>query len=289
MGHEFSGVVEEIGAEVKQLRRGDHVIALASHGDGTCRYCRDGLVSHCQASITPGFHYQGGLARFVAVPLADLNLIKLPPALGFVESSPLGCRFRTGFHSMVDRAQVKPGEWVVVFGCGAVGLSAIHVASALGASVIGVSRDTRKLEMARKLGAAHAIDSSQIDPVQAVMDLTGGGAHVAADAVGVTQTCRGALSSLRVRGRHLQLGVTGAASKGDMSIPLDRISLMELQVVGSHGIRSSLYPLLFRMVESHKLTPGAIITETLALEEAGGVLERMTDYRNLGFSVIDRF
>jgi D-arabinose 1-dehydrogenase-like Zn-dependent alcohol dehydrogenase len=168
MGHEFSGVVEETGPEVRQLKQGHQVVALASQGDGTCPFCRDGLVSHCQSSITPGVHYQGGLARCVAVPLADLNLVKLPPALDFVESSPLGCRFRTGFHAMVDRAQVRPGEWVAVFGCGAVGLSAIQVAAALGASVIAISRDPRKLDLAGQLGATHTINCSQADPVAAV-------------------------------------------------------------------------------------------------------------------------
>jgi alcohol dehydrogenase len=74
-----------------------------------------------------------------------------------------------------------------------------------------------------------------------------------------------------------------------MSIPLDRISLMELQTVGSHGIRSSLYPLLLRMVESRKLNPRAIVSETIPLERAGEVLERMTNYRTLGFSVVNRF
>jgi D-arabinose 1-dehydrogenase-like Zn-dependent alcohol dehydrogenase len=289
MGHEFSGVVEETGPEVRQLHRGDHVVALASQGDGTCPFCRDGLVSHCQSSITPEVHYQGGLARYVAVPLADLNLTKLPPALDFIESSPLGRRFRTGFHAMVDRAQVKPGEWVAVFGCGGVGLSAIHVAAALGASVIAISRDPRKLELASNLGAAHTIDCSRKDPIAAVMDLTGGGAHVAADAVGIPDTCRAAILSMRVRGRHLQLGVTGSATRGEMSIPLDRISLMELQVVGSLGIRSSLYPLLLRMVESRKLNPRAIVSETIRLEQAGEVLERMTKYRTIGFSVVNRF
>jgi D-arabinose 1-dehydrogenase-like Zn-dependent alcohol dehydrogenase len=166
----------------------------------------------------------------------------------------MGCRFMTSFHGVVDRPQVKPGEWVVVHGCGGIGLSVINIAAAMGANVIGVDLDSAKLEPAKGVGANHVINAKKTDPVQAVLELTGGGAHVAVDALGIAATCRNAIMSLRKQGRHLQIGLTTQAEKGEIAIPIDRMVTMELQMIGSLGMQASHYPAMLQMVENGKVS-----------------------------------
>lgn len=289
LGHEFCGVVEEVGPEIRNFRKGDRVVVPFSQGDGTCEYCRNGHSNICATPLTPGFAYWGGYGRLVGVPFADMNLVALPGDIDFVEAASMGCRFMTSFHGVVDQAQVKPGEWVAVHGCGGIGLSAVHIAAAMGANVIGVDLDDVKLELARKVGATHVVNGKKTDAVQAIMDLTKGGAHVAVDALGVKATCRNAIMSLRKRGRHLQIGLTTQAEQGEVSMPIDRIVQMELQIIGSLGMQASHYPAMLQMVEARKLKPKGMVTQTVPLEKASGILAEMTNFQNVGVTIIDQY
>ena len=164
MGHEFCGVIEEVGKEVKNFKKGDRVLVPFSQGDGVCEYCRNGHSNVCANAAIPGFSYWGGYGRYVGIPNADQNLVVMPDDVGFLEGASLGCRFMTSYHGVVDRAQVRPGEWVAVHGCGGIGLSAIHVAAAIGANVIAVDLDGRKLELAKSVGATHMVNAKSGDP-----------------------------------------------------------------------------------------------------------------------------
>jgi len=189
----------------------------SARGDGTCEYCRNGQSNVCLTPMTPGFSYPGGFGRMVPVPFADLNLVALPKNIDFIEAASMGCSFMTSFHGIVDRAQVKPGEWAAVYGCGGIGLSAINVAAAVGANVIGIDLDSAKLELAKGMGANQVINGKKTDAVAAVTELTKGGAHVSVDALGIAATCRSAIMSLRKQGRHLQIGLTTAAEGGEIA------------------------------------------------------------------------
>jgi threonine dehydrogenase-like Zn-dependent dehydrogenase len=178
---------------------------------------------------------------------------------------------------------------VVVYGCGGVGLSAIQIASAVGARVIAVDLDDRKLELAKQVGATDVINGKKTDPVKAVMDLTRGGADVSVDALGISATCRNALLSLRKRGRHIQIGLTSQAEKGEVALPIDQIVFKELQITGSLAIQSFRYPAMLTMVERGRLEPKKLITETIPIERAFGVLEQMSSFENVGISVINQF
>jgi D-arabinose 1-dehydrogenase-like Zn-dependent alcohol dehydrogenase len=289
LGHESSGVVEEVGPEIRNFKRGDRVIVPFSQGEGTCEFCRSGHSNICATPLLPGFVYWGGYGRFVAVPFADLNLIALPESIDFVAAASLGCRFMTSFRGVVDRAEVKPGEWVAVYGCGGVGLSAIHIASAMGANAIGVDLDDAKLELAKKMGASHVVNAKKTDPIGAIFDLTHGGAHVAVDALGTATTCRNAVMSLRKRGRHLQIGMTTQAEQGEVTLPVDRIVALELQILGSLGMPGTRYSQMLQMVEAHRLAPGAMVTATVPLEKASETLEQMTNFQNLGVTIINQY
>ena len=284
LGHEFAGVVEEVGAEVKKLKAGDRVVVPLSQACGLCEDCRDGHSNLCSKSMTGG-----GYARYARLNRADINAVPLPESVGFAEAASMGCRYVTAFHGIMDQGQVKADESVVVYGCGGVGLSAIQIASALGARVIAVDLDDRKLELARKVGAADAVNGKKTDPVKAVMDLTHGGANVSVDALGIATTCRNAVLSLGKRGRHVQIGLTTQGEKGEVALPVDQIVFKEIKLVGSLAIQSHRYPAMLDMVERGRLAPRNLITETLPLEKAFGVLEKMSKFENVGISVIDQF
>ncbi|HKD66898.1 MAG TPA: zinc-binding dehydrogenase [Candidatus Binataceae bacterium] len=285
LGHEIAGIVEEIGSEVKRFKPGDRVTCPPLQACGACRDCLSGHSNLC-------FNIEnmcGGYARYAAVFHADLNLVNFAPNITFFEAASMGCRFIKAYHGVIDRARIKADETIVIYGCGGVGLSATQIAAASGARVIAVDLDDRKLVLAKKAGAEHVINAAKIDPVQAVMDLTNGGANVTLDALGIAATCRNALLSLRTRGRHVQIGLTTQKEKGEVSIPLDRIVLMEIELVGSSNMQPWRYPAMLDLVERGKVSPKALITQTLPLNKAFGVIEKMTHYSNVGISVIDRF
>jgi len=289
MGHEFCGVIEEVGNDVRNFKRGDRVLVPFSQGEGSCEYCRSGNSHVCAQPQLPGFSYWGGYGRLVGVPKADVNLVTMPDEVGFLEGAAMGCRFMTSYHGVVDRAQVRPGEWVAVHGCGGIGLSAVHIAAAAGASVIAVDLDDRKLELAQKVGAAHVVNGKKSDAIKAIRDITHGGAHVAVDALGIATTCRNAILSLRRQGRSLQIGLTSQNEKGDVALPIDRMVTMEQQLIASLGMPASRYPTMLQMVAAKKLRPADMITETVPLGEASRVLEEMTNFQNVGMSVVNEY
>ena len=132
----------------------------------------------------------------------------------------MGCRYMTSFHALVDQAQVRAGEWVAVHGCGGVGLSAVQIATALGANVIAVDVSDDKLAAARRRWARwHTINAAKDEPIGAIPELTGGGAHVSIDALGVAATCPTRSCACASAGRHLQIGLTSSGEQGRSRCP----------------------------------------------------------------------
>src|SRR4029453_2440113 len=172
-GHEFSGVVTKTGSQVSAFAVGDRVTVPFVNGCGQCDWCRAGQAQVCPHQAQPGFSQAGSFAEQVAIPAADFNLVRLPDAVDFVTAAVLGCRFATAFHALTAQAQLKPGEWLAVFGCGGVGLSAVMIAVALGARVVAVALSPAALARAADLGAEATVVGT--DPVSAVRSVTAGG------------------------------------------------------------------------------------------------------------------
>ena len=289
LGHEFCGVVEETGKDVTRVKKGDRVLVPFSQGDGTCDWCRSGHHNICDTPLTPGFAYWGGMGRYVAVPFADANLVPLPESIPFVDAASMGCRYMTSFHGIVDQAAVHPGEWVAVHGCGGIGLSAVQIATAMGGNVIAVDISDEKLAFAKEQGAVATINAQKQEPIGAIAEMTKGGAHVSIDALGVATTCRNSIMCLRKRGRHLQIGLTTQAEKGEISVPIDLLVLKECSIIGTVGMQAPRFGAMLRMVESGKLAPGKLVNKTIPLEEAGAVLASMDNFATVGVTVIDRY
>jgi D-arabinose 1-dehydrogenase-like Zn-dependent alcohol dehydrogenase len=283
LGHEFAGIIEEVGKDVKTLKAGTRVVVPLAQGCGVCEDCRTGHSNHCMSSGMTGY------ARYGVLHHADFNNVPLPDNIDFVEASSMGCRYVTAFHGILDQGQVKADESVVVYGCGGVGLSVIQIATAMGARVIAVDLDDRKLELAKQAGASEVINGKTNDPVKAVMELTHGGADVSVDALGIAATCRNAVFSLRKRGRHVQIGLTTQGEKGEVALPIDQIVFKEIQFTGSLAIQSFRYPAMLEMVERGRLAPRKLVTETIPIEKAFGVIDQMSKFENVGISVINQF
>jgi len=201
----------------------------------------------------------------------------------------MGCRYMTAFHALVDQAEVRAGEWVAVHGCGGVGLSAVQIATALGANVIAVDVSDDKLAFAKELGAVATVNAAKDDAPGAVVQLTGGGSHVGVDALGVAATCTSSVMGLRKRGRHLQIGLTSSAERGMIPLPIDLIVLKEIRVIGSLGMQAPRFGGMLAMVGAGKLAPGRLVHRKIGLEEVSGVLESMDRYGTVGVTVIARY
>jgi propanol-preferring alcohol dehydrogenase len=286
MGHEFSGVVEEVGANVKNFKPGDRVTLPFHMGCGKCEYCYTGRSNLCYAHGFVGIHFNGGYGKLAVVPAADVNLVPLPSEVDFVSASALGCRFMTSYHGIVSQAMVQPGESVAVFGAGGIGLSAVQIASALGARVIAVDIDDKKLEWATREGADATVNAAKANVVEAVREITSGGADVSVDALGSSKTVLAAISSLKKGGRHVQIGLTSAEDKGMISLPVDAMVLQEIQFVGSLGCPTTSFPGLLSMVATGKLRPKRLVGATVPVAKVSDVLNSMTSYATSGFNVI---
>lgn len=285
-GHELSGVVVEVGADVGRWHVGDRVTVPFICGCGRCEWCRAGDSQVCPDQQQPGFTHWGSFAEYVALHAADTNLIAIPPHVDFATAASLGCRFATAYRALVHRAQLRPGEWVTVVGAGGVGLSTVLIARALGGRVVAVDRNPAALSAASQLGAEHTILADTIDIPSAVVDLTGGGSHVAVDAVGSEQTCADAILSLRRRGRHIQVGLLPPV-KGHPRVPMSRVIGWELDLLGSHGMAAVDYPAMMALIETGLLQPQQLIRRTIGLDEAAAMLPSFDRATVAGMTMVD--
>ncbi|MFB6296750.1 MAG: zinc-dependent alcohol dehydrogenase family protein [Halobacteriales archaeon] len=292
LGHEPAGTVVETGERVTGIVEGDPVAVPFCLGDGTCRYCQNGHGNVCPDGLALGFEPRapGAFAERVHVPHAEYNAIPLPEDVDRVEVAALGCRFATAYHGLAHRADLAAGEWVAVYGCGGVGLSAIHLADAMGASTVAVDVREEPLEMARDLGATRTIDAETIDDAPAeIRALTGEGADVSVDALGLAETCRNAVASLRRGGRHVQLGLTTDAEEGEVALPLDEITMREIAVLGGRGMPPSRYDELLALLSAGRIDPGKLVTRRVPLAEVPDRLAAMGEYGTVGVEVATEF
>ncbi|SEB37523.1 alcohol dehydrogenase [Nitratireductor aquibiodomus] len=288
-GHELAGAVEAVGKDVQRWKVGDRVTVPFVGGCGSCPECHAGQQQVCHNQFQPGFTHWGSFAEFVAIHQADLNLVALPETMDFVTAASLGCRFATSFRAVVDQGRVSAGQWVCVHGCGGIGLSAIMIASALGANVVAVDISEDKLALARELGATATVNAAAVDNVaEAVFDITNGGAHLSLDALGHPQTCFNSIQNLRRRGRHVQIGLM-LAEHSTPQIPMARVIAHELEVLGSHGMQAHRYDAMLAMIQAGKLAPERLVGQQISLEESIEALMAMDRFQSIGTTVINRF
>ncbi|AQZ52154.1 zinc-dependent alcohol dehydrogenase family protein [Martelella mediterranea] len=287
-GHELAGVIEAVGKDVTRWRVGDKVTVPFICGCGSCSECNAGHQQVCLHQEQPGFTHWGSFAEYVAIHQADLNLVALPESMEFATAASLGCRFATSFRAVIDQGKVSAGQWVAVHGCGGVGLSAVMIAAAAGANVIGVDLNPAKLDLARALGAVAVIDGREADVPEAIRDITRGGAHVSLDALGHPTTMNNSILCLRPRGKHIQVGLM-LGEHAAPAVPMSRIVGQEIELLGSHGMQAHRYGAMLDMITSGKLDPARLVGDRIALADAPAALMAMDRFQSIGATVITRF
>ncbi|QDZ16879.1 zinc-dependent alcohol dehydrogenase family protein [Humibacter ginsenosidimutans] len=305
-GHEFAGVVAEVGATVTRFAPGDRVTAPFVNGCGRCEWCLRGEAQVCPEQTQPGFTRDGSFAEYVVVTAADTNLVALPDSVGMDAAAALGCRFATAFRALTAGAHVAPDDEVAVFGCGGVGLSAVMIAAALGARVTAADVSDAALARARELGASHTIrvdernvsaprvapsapgtntGTATISLEQGVIAATNGGAHVTVDALGSAGTAASAVRSLRRRGTHVQVGLM-LGENATAPLPWDRVIAWELTVAGSHGMSARDYQGMLDLIVHGRLDPARLIGSTTDLAGAIDALTAMDSPRPASAGIV---
>jgi alcohol dehydrogenase len=284
-GHELAGTIAAVGREVKNWKVGDRVTVPFVSGCGHCPECSTGHHHICDNQVQPGFTCWGSFAEFVALEYADLNLVRLPETMAFETAAGLGCRFVTSFSAVIDKGRCSPGEWVAVHGCGGVGLSAIMIAYAMGAQVIAVDLTDEKLAFAKTMGAVATVNGSKVKVVDAIREITGGGAHLSIDALGHSATAMNSVRCLRKRGRHVQVGLM-LAEHARAAMPMDKIIAHEIEIKGSHGMQAHRYPAMLQMIERGLLQPQKLVGKHISLAEAPAALAAMDKFEGTGITII---
>lgn len=290
LGHEAAGIVMEVGSQVSAIKPGDHVVVAPAGSCGTCAWCSRGLPQHCTnlARVRP--EAQGsrltidgspvtqfvGLGCFAEEMLVqDSSVAKVPESMPLDKAALLGCAVITGLGAVRHSARIGFGDTVAVIGCGGVGLSAIQGAALSGASrIIAIDRVSEKLTLARRLGATDTVNAAEIDPVEAVLDLTGGVNH-ALEVVGLPETIAQAFGMLGTQGTAT---VVGLARPGEIvSLPTTEF-LAEKRLQGSRlgGTRLRVdVPLYAEMYLAGRLELDALQGRTIDLAEVGVALDEI--------------
>jgi S-(hydroxymethyl)mycothiol dehydrogenase len=289
LGHEAAGTVDAVGDGVTGLAPGDYVVLAWRAPCGECRSCRRGRPWYCFDSanatskmtlgdgtpLSPAL----GIGAFAEQTLvAASQAVKIDPAARPEAAGLIGCGVMAGFGAAVNTGAVSRGDTVAVFGCGGVGDAAIAASSLAGARLVAaVDIDPRKLEWARRFGATHTVDSSSVDPVEAIKSLTGGfGADVVIEAVGRPETYLQAFMARDLAGTLVQVGVPD---------PSMTIELPMIELFGRGGaLKSSWYgdclpsrdfPMLIDLYLQGRLDLDGFVSETVGLDGVEEAFARM--------------
>ncbi len=271
IGHEFMGIVEKAGKEVKRFNEGDRVIVSAWIADGECWFCRRRLYTQCENinifGMGPvyGESIDGAFAELVRVPNADTVLIKAPDGVPDEKLVLISDGLATGYDAVVNSG-MEPGDVVAVIGCGPIGLLSGMCADILGASqVIAIDIVRERLEAASSLGFT-TINASEVDVAEEVRKMTDGrGADVVIEAVG--RTSEPLITAIEVARRKGTISVVGFHLH-EYSIPTGQLWLSEKRMTFSIGDPIRNGEILIRYIKQGKLDPSRLITHRINIEEA---------------------
>lgn len=275
-GHELGGVVEEVGREVRGLRRGDRVAIDPIVSCHACVACLSGRINACKSLKLLGIDLPGGFGEYVAAPAA--HAFKLPDSVA-LEHVPMVEVYALGHH-VTSRGLVQPGETVVVLGAGKLGLAVLDVLHHKSSAVTTVAVDVHasRLELARRLGAEHVVDATVADPLEQVMEATGGvGADCVIECVGHWHSVPGqeaplaqAVHMVRPGGRIVTAGLGEAPS----AVHFKTLVLKEAQIIASR-VTLGEFPRALALMGKGLLHPELLVTDRLPIREVAAAFERL--------------
>jgi alcohol dehydrogenase len=280
-GHEFVGIVEETGSDVRSVRPGEAVIAPFAWSDGTCEFCRAGLQTACLHGGFFGSEGHGAQAQFVSVPLADGTLVKMPDAIANDDdkrnaSVTLCDVMGTGHHGVV-RAQTVPGSTIVIVGDGAVGLCAVLSAAkeVVAEKIIAVGHNPKRLEIAKRFGATHTFDSHHQHVRDELLELTCGGAPHVVEAVGNQESLDLAIKVARPGGTVCAVGVPNNVRQ----IPIETMFFGNLSLAGGSAPVRAYLPQLIASLEAGRIDPSPVLDVSLPLDRVADGYAAMDERR----------
>ena len=275
LGHEVAGVIEQLGVQVLDLAKGERVCIHYMATCGRCRYCVQGSDQFCASGVMIGKFRDGGYAEFIVIPAR--SAFRLPQEIPFDQGAIMMCSSATSLHAL-NKARLKPGETVAIFGVGGLGASAIQLAKAMGAAkILAVDIRAGKLELAQKLGAL-PVDASICEPVAEILRLTDGrGVDVALELIGLPLTMQQAVRVLAIQGRAALAGIT---EKKLEIAPYAEILNKEAEIVGVSDHLAQELPLLMEWVSEGRLDLSGVVTRTIPLEPGpvNTTLDRLAEF-----------
>ncbi len=270
LGHEVAGIIERVGTAVTTVARGDRVCLHYLTSCGRCSQCERGNEQFCATGSMLGHYRPGGWAEFIVVPAR--NAVRLPDAISFEHGAVMMCSSSTALHAL-RQGRLAEGETVAVFGAGGLGMSAIQIARALGASrVFAVDVSDAKLALAKEYGAV-PVDAKSGDAAEIIRALTGGnGVDVAVELIGLGVTMRQALQSVAVHGRAV---IAGLASQ---MLEIDTYSELlgrEAEIIGANDHLLSELPFLLQLAADGALDLSRVVERTIPLD--AGIVNEVLD------------
>ncbi|HJM76641.1 MAG TPA: Zn-dependent alcohol dehydrogenase [Dehalococcoidia bacterium] len=290
LGHEAAGVVEAVGSLVTDFEVGDRVIACLSVFCGHCDNCLGGHPSICTTRPSrgrdeaPRLSWEGDAVGQMAnvgsyaeqMLLHENGVVKITQDIGFAQMALIGCGVTTGVGAVLNTAQIEAGSTVAVFGAGGVGLSAIQGARIGGARmIIAVDVVESKLATARELGATHVVDASSHDPVQSIIDLTGGGADYTFEAIGLKIAAEQCFEAIRSGGTATVIGMIPVGQKVELDGPsFLREKKIQGSSMGSNRFRADM-PKYIDFYLQGRLNLDDMITKRGPLEDVNEAFRAM--------------
>ena len=280
LGADGAGVVEAVGPSVTTVKPGDRVVLNPGVSCGRCEACRAGEQPLCRQFRILGEHLEGSIAEYVVVP--ETNVALISDRLTWAEAAALPLATLTAWRMLLTRAQLRPGETVLIWGIGGgVSLAALQIAKLVGARVIATSSSDTKLEVAQRLGADHLLNHTTSDVAREVRNLTGVGADVVVDSVGEA-TWEMSLKALRPTGRLVACGATTGPM---VSLDLRRLFWFQWSLLGSTMGNDREFRSVVRSAERGLLRP--VIDSVVSLADGISAFARMAEGRQLGKLVIE--
>lgn len=291
-GHEVSGIVVEVGPNVRKISIGDRVAVPFILSCGCCRECDPAGRNRptiCERQEQPGFTMMGSFAEYLALPRADRNLSVIPKHVSFVEAAALGCRFTTAYRAVVQQGNISAQKTVAVFGVGGLGLSCVMIAAASKKSelrIIAIDVNDKALQKAKDVGATDIVNAKKTTDVRKrILELTNGmGADLTIDAAGFKQTCEDAVWTTRRGGRMVQVGLPIGGQ--DPLIPMGLVAGKEIEIFGSHGCAAEDMPDLLNLVASGRLNPKALVEREVGLAEGAKAIMDMDNGSPIGITMV---
>jgi threonine dehydrogenase-like Zn-dependent dehydrogenase len=266
LGHEIGAVIEQTGADVPETLQPDMKVTISPYQScGRCPPCRRGRPNACRDNLTMGVRRPGAMTQYIAVPWRDVYPSEKLTVKELAIVEPL----TVGFHA-VDRGRVDSSDKVAVFGCGIVGIGAVLGSSARNADVIAVDIDDRKLQIAKKAGAKHIINSAAVNLHQALSELTDGqGPDVIIEAVGLPATFRAAVEEVVFTGRVVYIGYAKAPVEYETKLFVQK----ELDILGSRNCLGD-FPRVIQTLETGGFPVDDVVTKVVSLDQAARALEQ---------------